>query len=474
MMMNAPNEEAPLLSAFEAEHLISTLKELKLSDVGTPNWMKQHEAIEKLNIQAHYNTMKMCEEFVAVSLVDQEKIQTVVYDLLLIDMWKTHVWPKLDRKKINGENMLRVYFMLYHESTVLNLLEIVLYNQTACENLGDAVVDLIDYCARKIAALGAWDNSDTTSADGKDNAMSNLLDNPSQQLRTHLSTLSIMRHITTHLSSMPFSVMTRILNKHDLIVALVWVLEKTPWERRRRSGKKWVMERFGENAEWTAVDEEERQGVVGWAAQAWLTLYTLLLDEECRKQYEFNTHNHTTVLKLRQHMTPALLDQIPPLASLLRHLEELSLFTSGAPSAKPLMGFVEELPSVEAKLLHNTDLNAVIKSAAQMLSKPQNGEEIAQSFADTYTHPALTTLLPDTPKCANPTCPNRATHPTATQRCSQCKSEWYCSRPCQVENWKVHKPVCEMLKAGANAASKPPVAAAAAAAGPASRIVEIA
>ena len=32
----------------------------------------------------------------------------------------------------------------------------------------------------------------------------------------------------------------------------------------------------------------------------------------------------------------------------------------------------------------------------------------------------------------------------ATQRCSKCKSEWYCSRECQLKRWKEHKPMCKM------------------------------
>ncbi|KAJ3003794.1 Zinc finger MYND domain-containing protein 10, partial [Thoreauomyces humboldtii] len=360
------NEEAPLLSAFEAEHLITSLKELPLAQVASSAWMKQHENMEKLNIQAHWNTMKMCEEFVTVALVDQGKIETLVHDLLLIDTWKTLVWPKIDSKKIHPENMLIAYFVLYHESTALNLLEIVLYNQLACENLGDSITDLVDYAARKIARLAAWDrvgpNDDEPPVTVED---ASLLDNPTQRLRTHLSTLSLLRNLTSNLATLPFGVTTRILVKHDLIVALCHVIERAPWEKKVRNGKRWVVQRLGEDGEWKEVDEEERQGVVGWAAQAWLALYTLLLDEQCRKHYEFNTHNHATILKLRAHITPALLDQIPPLASLLRYLEELSLFTPAeSTSGRPAMGFVEELPHVERKIMEGVrDISDIIEVA---------------------------------------------------------------------------------------------------------------
>jgi zinc finger MYND domain-containing protein 10 len=56
-----------------------------------------------------------------------------VYDLLLSETWKSKVMPLLmeDLSKISS---IRSYLTLYHEATVNNLLEIVLYHRTACEN----------------------------------------------------------------------------------------------------------------------------------------------------------------------------------------------------------------------------------------------------------------------------------------------------------------------------------------------------
>jgi hypothetical protein len=33
----------------------------------------------------------------------------------------------------------------------------------------------------------------------------------------------------------------------------------------------------------------------------------------------------------------------------------------------------------------------------------------------------------------------------ATQRCSRCKNVWYCSRECQLKQWKAHKPMCDVF-----------------------------
>jgi len=39
---------------------------------------------------------------------------------------------------------------MYHEASICNLLEVMLYHRTACENSEDALAELIDYCYRKM------------------------------------------------------------------------------------------------------------------------------------------------------------------------------------------------------------------------------------------------------------------------------------------------------------------------------------
>lgn len=50
----------------------------------------------------------------------------------------------------------------------------------------------------------------------------------------------------------------------------------------------------------------------------------------------------------------------------------------------------------------------------------------------------------------------------ATQRCSRCKMAWYCTRDCQLRQWKKHKQICQMFiqAAAETAASKENTAAA--------------
>lgn len=44
---------------------------------------------------------------------------------------------------------------LYHEATLCNLLEVLLYHASICEVGGDAMLELGDYCVRKVNLLNA-------------------------------------------------------------------------------------------------------------------------------------------------------------------------------------------------------------------------------------------------------------------------------------------------------------------------------
>lgn len=53
----------------------------------------------------------------------------------------------------SGKCSMRVYFVLYHEATLSNLLEVVMFHGHVCEQAGDLLIELADYCARKMTML---------------------------------------------------------------------------------------------------------------------------------------------------------------------------------------------------------------------------------------------------------------------------------------------------------------------------------
>jgi len=50
-------------------------------------------------------------------------------------------------------SQIKTYMGMYHESSVANLLEIMLYHRTDCESSEDGLVELIDYCYRKFLKI---------------------------------------------------------------------------------------------------------------------------------------------------------------------------------------------------------------------------------------------------------------------------------------------------------------------------------
>jgi hypothetical protein len=47
-------------------------------------------------------------------------------------------------------NSLKVYLALYHEAVILNILEVLMFHRTAIDESGEFLIEVIDYCYKKI------------------------------------------------------------------------------------------------------------------------------------------------------------------------------------------------------------------------------------------------------------------------------------------------------------------------------------
>ncbi|KAJ3043064.1 Zinc finger MYND domain-containing protein 10 [Rhizophlyctis rosea] len=316
------------MSAFEVERLVQGLQKTSLKQFGNEKWMKHHEVLEKLNIQAHANAVSQSEEYVTEALVTFDKIPNLIHDLLVTETWKSKIFPSLHSQGVTKKNSLKAYFMLYHEATLVNLLEIALFNKDACIAAGDAVLDLIDYCARKLTLLNAWEDVNfeetKTAKDLLNVDESQHLDRNKIELdfSIAINTLSIFRYLTDYITELPLSAMTRIINFHDMICSCVYLIERAPW-LKRKANKQFA--RF-EDGTWTEVPRDELPRLCKVEAQVWLSLYNMLIEPECRKKYEYNTQRQSVILRLQAYLNETLEDQLSILKDLERHLIELSLF----------------------------------------------------------------------------------------------------------------------------------------------------
>ncbi|XP_055077977.1 zinc finger MYND domain-containing protein 10 [Periophthalmus magnuspinnatus] len=426
----------------EAEGFIQSLTTFSLKDVGSAGWFKQHEYIEKLNMQAIVSATAMHDEFVKELLVSLRKIPVLVHEMILIEVWKHKVFPILCQlQDFKPQNTFQLYIVIRHEATIINLLETIMFHKDSCEAADDSVLDLVDYCHRKLTLLVS---KVTREGDAMHEQLSNVNtvdassleelqnQNVALELDISLKALSVLRYITDHTDSI--SVINRLLCTHNIPCVLVQLINCCPWSRCKAGQVEKYM-----NGKWQKVPDEDRLKITKLDAQAWIALYNLLLNENCQQKYDFNNYNKNQLLKLRSFLTEVVIDQLPALVDLHRFLAHLAV-TDPAPPKKGLI--LEQIPFMWNHIVteNKGKYKAIAKYQVKETFNPSDSDlrQQAQSLAQTYNLEVMEHLLPEKPKCGS--CGREA-----TKRCSRCQGEWYCNRECQVKHWPKHKKSCQLI-----------------------------
>eukprot|EP00730_Choanoeca_flexa_P020296 TRINITY_DN9921_c0_g2_i6.p1 TRINITY_DN9921_c0_g2~~TRINITY_DN9921_c0_g2_i6.p1 ORF type:complete len:296 (+),score=38.22 TRINITY_DN9921_c0_g2_i6:72-890(+) len=220
---------------------VETLKPLGMKEIGSPRWLKQHDMLEKLNIQAHINAMMNTDEFIHESFLLHDKVGLLIYELIEIETWREKVKPELMKLDYADKSTIIPYMVEYHEATVLNLLEAIFFHEEAVETSQERSLDLVDYCHRWMSYLASR-TEDDIERELKLEAEAAALNEQSgsQQLRYQTRTLAfdisikavgVFRYLTDSITKLPLATMTRILNNHDFPTLLVTLLDTTPWVR---------------------------------------------------------------------------------------------------------------------------------------------------------------------------------------------------------------------------------------------------
>lgn len=76
----------------------------------------------------------------------------MIYNLLVSEIWKEKVYP-IVKSKLDSSATVKPYLSLYHEATIVNLLEVLMFHWDSSECNEDYLVELIDYCYRKLVYL---------------------------------------------------------------------------------------------------------------------------------------------------------------------------------------------------------------------------------------------------------------------------------------------------------------------------------
>lgn len=68
--------------------------------------------------------------------------------------WKQHLYPVLESHLAHQVDTVSTYYLLYHEVTLANLLEVCMYHQHVCCSVEeDHLLELVDFCVRKLGYL---------------------------------------------------------------------------------------------------------------------------------------------------------------------------------------------------------------------------------------------------------------------------------------------------------------------------------
>ncbi|KAG8128338.1 hypothetical protein E2320_015190 [Naja naja] len=416
--MEGPLPEVLLLG--EAENFVESLRSFQLQDVGSHEWLRQQEMIEKLNMQAILSASAGCEQILIELLVNNGKIPTLIEELITAAIWKQKIFPILCKlEDFKPKSTFPLYLVLRHEASIINFLETVFFHKEICESAEDTILDLIDYTHRKLTLLAAQSANGKIPFEQKFQLgdLANL--SSIQGLKKQAEMMEF--EISLRALSVFLSAVTRVLNTHNFPCLLVQLLEHCPWTNHE------------------GVAPEDRMKMTKLDGQVWLALYNLLLSPECQRKYEFNNFNKGQLLKLRAFLTNVLVDQFPNLLEMQKYLSHLAV-TDPAPPKKDLI--LEQVPEIWDQIIkkNSEKWQAIAKHQVNNMFSPSEEELKSQAYrwAKTYNLDVMEALIPDKPKCAMCGC-------EATKRCSRCRNEWYCKRECQVQHWQKHKKACNLI-----------------------------
>ncbi|XP_018593166.1 zinc finger MYND domain-containing protein 10 isoform X1 [Scleropages formosus] len=405
--------ETPVSVLFpaEAEGYIRDLEKFPLKEVGSPRWFRQHESVVKLNMQAILNATALQDDFVQEYLVSFGKIPTLICEMILVEIWKLKVFPIICQlQDFNPKSMFPLYMVIHHEATIINLLETILFHREACEAAEESILDLVDYCHRKLVVLaGRTTSAEETAPDrlidplNKD--VATLQDLQKQSVATDfeisLKALSVVRYITDRTDSLSLSALNRLLCTHNMPCVLVQLIEHCPWSRISNGQQEKYID-----GRWHQIPKEDQLKMTKLDGQVWIALHNLLLRPECQMKYDFNNFNKSQLLKI---------------------------------------------PEIWSNIMNENSgkWKAIAKHQVKQIFNPSENDLRLQAhrLAQIYNLDVMESLIPEKPKCGS--CGSEA-----AKRCSRCRSEWYCRRECQVKHWPKHKNVCQMMMEAADKLQK--------------------
>lgn len=416
----------------EVDFLIKSLRRLRIQDLGQDRWLEQHSTVIKLNQQCVLEARtEGREELTRNLIVEHGRTGVLVQDLFSVFVWKKTILPKLQQK-----DSIVVYSLGYHELILVNLLELIVYDGSGCESLGDHALDLVDYCVQSVTQLIGLVHSGYLDEDHSEIAAE------SMEYKLAMHCISLIYYLVDKLDSLPLSVASRLVRFHDTPCLLCELLHCRPWQRRTAKG----FERFVEG-QWTPVAGEDLQKVSKIEAQAWFALRQLLFNNQVMQSYDWNDFRCREISKCLGLIHDVLLDQLTPLVQLKQHLATMSIQkpTQGNQSKKTTF-LLEEIPELQNEYLKEIEdygQDKMVQMQASIFYDPVTTATVAKRLNEVYNIEKILELQGNkSTKTHHSHSCGQCCQP-AEKKCSSCELVYYCSRQCQVQHWPAHKHFCK-------------------------------
>lgn len=422
----------------ELDFFVQSLRSFDVKEIGSKGWLDSHEILLKLQQQAHLEASTCREEMIKELLIANEKLETLVHEAYCVLVWRLHILPKLLELDAEPKATFLIYTVLFHEATAISLLEIVLFHPNGCESLGDASIDLIDYCVQAVTQLIGLVNVGHFREEGKIETETKTRDDLERQQRDLLykigiRSITILSFLTDKMDLLPLSAANRLVKTHDTPCLLSELIHCQPWIRRVNGVEKYISDK------WVTVRGESVLTVTKSEAQTWLCMHQLLFNPNIMRSYDINEFRQRELAKCQSKLTVQILDQLPPLAE-LKHLL-CTLAVSGNKTNNGSM-VLEVVPQIKDNLIKDAKqlgYGKIVESQKAIFIDVQHEalQELAQKLNGAYNTDYLEKLENKNEENVCGNCNKKA-----DKKCSKCEAVYYCCRECQVENWPVHKSQC--------------------------------
>ena len=345
--------------------------------------------------------MGKTDNYVLEAMVTFDKVEVLIHELLVSELWSKKVFSQVRDRVIKRRNgSLRCYFVLYHQAILINLLEVILYHDYVAESAGDAILDLADFCARQVVYLNSLPRNDDSKVETMETIRKRIRDTDAKTelqnqaddiaFRVAVSSMSVLRYITEHVTKLPLSLMNRLLDTHDVAVSTIPLIENPPWTRRRvvlrkdkdgKEKKEKIWEKYDQEGKWNEVKPENLLQLTKHEGQVWLILYNILCEGECRKVYQFTSHRKDSILRVRRYLNEILLDQLPVLSHVQRYLDELTIMEA-PPAATSKSRFV--LEQVGLDILKGKKVEDIVKHILNVVFCDDEDDSVLKELASIY------------------------------------------------------------------------------------------